>query len=330
MSASFFDRGISKMKEMMYNENRICISERMKGMIKQYLLGFLEEFSYEEEDRAALTAAFEKIAASTELYEEFAELLKRYEEDMNCDFEAIREAMKETSAKAGVHEYTGQLLLFICLSKTMRDYYKKAGLNEEIWFTTVCDLKYKMVECKEVYKICGTFVAPWFDRFYKLERFGFEKLQFEFIPFGMEYNKNGVALKPDSTVINVHIPRTGARLDREGMVSAYQKAADFFREKLEGNPIVFVCWSWLLFPRNKEILSETSNLYAFISDFDVFYHEEYPDYSDVWRLFDVNYDGNVDHLPQNTSLRRAYADWIRKGEKTGFGYGVYVYEKKRS
>lgn len=25
------------------------------------------------------------------------------------------------------------------------------------------------------------------------------------------------------------------------------------------------------------------------------------------------------------SLRRAYAEWIRKDEKTGWGYGVYVY-----
>ena len=32
-------------------------------------------------------------------------------------------------------------------------------------------------------------------------------------------------------------------------------------------------------------------------------------------------------MPQNTSLRRAYADWIRKGEKTGCGYGVYVYKE---
>lgn len=114
--------------------------------------------------------------------------------------------------------------------------------------------------------------------------------------------------------------------DKSILISAFDKmAADFFKDEFKDRPIVFVCWSWLLFPRNKEVLSESSNLYAFVSDFDVFFSEEYPDYSEVWRLFDVNYDGNVDHLPQNTSLRRAYADWIRNGVKTGFGYGVYVY-----
>jgi hypothetical protein len=38
------------------------------------------------------------------------------------------------------------------------------------------------------------------------------------------------------------------------------------------------------------------------------------------------YKGNVDELPQDTSLRRAYAEWIRNGEPTGWGYGVFVYQ----
>lgn len=309
----------------MYNVYSMVCAKGRKTMIRQYLLDFLKEFSYDKEDNAVLTEAFDKVAADAEVFEVFKRLLKNYEEDINCDFEEIRETMEEISAKAEIHEYTGQLLLFICLSMTLKVYYKEAGLSEELWFNTISDLKYKMVECKEVYKICGTFVAPWFDRFYKLERFGFGRLQFELIPFGQEYHKGDINLKPDSTVINVHIPRTGTKLDRESKAAAYQMAADYFKDKLDGKPIVFVCWSWLLYPRNKEVLAETSNLYAFMSDFDVFFYEDYPDYSEVWRLFDVNFDGNVDHLPQNTSLRRAYAEWIRKGEKTGFGYGVYIY-----
>jgi len=62
-----------------------------------------------------------------------------------------------------------------------------------------------------------------------------------------------------------------------------------------------------------------------MSDFDIIEQEEYDDYGEVWRLFDVNYDGNPDHLPQDSSFRRGYVDWIRKGIKTGCGYGVYVY-----
>ena len=54
--------------------------------------------------------------------------------------------------------------------------------------------------------------------------------------------------------------------------------------------------------------------------------KEYDNYNQVWRLFDKKYEGDVDLLPQDSSFRRAYADWIRKGIKTGCGYGVYIWK----
>lgn len=296
-------------------------------MLKQYLAEFMERFEYSMEDRMVIERAFAVLEASGEAYQEFVHFLKVYDENNNCDYQNMRLRMTEIAAKAGIPEYTGFLLLFICLSKSLKRYYQEAGYSEEIWFTTMCDLKYKMNECKEVYGIVGTSVPEWYARFYKLERFGFGKLQFEVVPFRREYAKNGVVLKPDSRVINVHIPRTGTKLDRESMNVSYKMAAEFFQEILGDEPVVFVCYSWLLYPKNIEVLSDKSNLYAFISDYEIIEVEQYEDYRDVWRLFDVHYDGNVDHLPQNTSLRRAYADWIRKGEKTGRGYGVYIYEE---
>ena len=295
-------------------------------MIKQYLTEFMEHFAFAKEDCQAIEKAFDTLEASGEAYQEFLQILKTYDEDIMCDPSSMRENMRVISAKAGIHEYMGFLILFISLSKSLKRYYKEAGYSEDIWFTIMCDLKYKLDECKEVHGIVGTFVPEWYARFFRLERFGFGKLQFEYVNFKREYSKNGVVLAPDSKVINVHIPRTGTKLDRESMKVSYKMAAEFFAKEFGADPVVFVCHSWLLYPRNKEILSEQSNLYAFINDYDVFEVEQYEDYKEVWRLFDVHYDGNVDHLPQNTSLRRAYADWIRKGEKTGCGYGVYVYK----
>ena len=51
--------------------------------------------------------------------------------------------------------------------------------------------------------------------------------------------------------------------------------------------------------------------------------------SHVQVSFDVpEYTGDVDELPQDTSRRRAYADWIRRGKKFGGARGVYIYDKK--
>lgn len=294
--------------------------------MREYLKGFFEIFTYPEEACAELMRAYEIVESNAEGKHEFEVLLKIYADNKDCDYQGLLDEMVVLSEKLGIHKYTGQLLLCICLSRKLKEYYVEEGIDEEIWFRSVCDLKWKLIECKCVYNIWGTFVAFCWDRVFNISRFAFSKLQFELTVFKENYEKDGLLLNPESPVINVHIPRTGTRLDRESRLQAYKEAAVFFKERFHLERIVFVCHSWLLFPKNKEILSPESNLYAFISDFEIIKHAESDNYEQVWRLFDVNYDGNVDHLPQNTSLRRAYADWIRNGVKVGWGYGVYVYD----
>ena len=75
------------------------------------------------------------------------------------------------------------------------------------------------------------------------------------------------------------------------------------------------------------MLSEGANLRHFICDYDLISCGEYKDYSEVWRLFDTMYDGNPDKLPCDTSLRRAYVDIIRRGERTGWGRGIFIYKE---
>lgn len=139
------------------------------------------------------------------------------------------------------------------------------------------------------------------------------------------YIKRGIPLK--MYVLSVHIPRTGNRLEKESVDEAYRRASEFFKKKYNLKKIVFTCFSWMLYPKNLEILKPTSNIYKFISDYKIIDVKHYEDYSDVWRLFDMDYAGDPDALPADTSLRRAYIDIIKKGGKLGCGYGVYVYGK---
>ena len=295
-------------------------------MMKTYMRDFFDVFTYPEPARELLLSAYDKINDCEELQKKFGILLNTYAEDKDCDFQNLLTCMVEISSRAGINEYTGALLLAICLTKQLKVYYETEKINEQIWYTSMCDLKFKLLECKDVYDIWGTFVAGWFDGFFNMTRFGIHRLQFELVPFRAhaEYIKNGIILKPGDQVIDVHIPRTGSRLDRESVVKSYKDAAVFFRERYQLEHIAFVCHSWLLYPRNKEVYSPQSNLYAFFSDFDIIESGDDKDYGEVWRLFDKNYEGDVEKLPQDSSLRRTYADWIRKGEKVGWGYGVYI------
>lgn len=276
------------------------------------------------------------IAAATELLSaydrimscrrsDFEALISAYENSYDIDYTAAMESMKEISSSVGIHEYTGALILFLAFTRGLGMYYRKRGLSDDIFHDTVMDLKYKLDECLLVKGVCGSFVAKWFVGFFKLERFALGRLQFEIVDFGDDLELDDISLKRGERVLNVHIPRTGTMLDRESVLHAYRLAADFYRPII-GQRIVFTCSTWLFFPRHREMLRPGSNLLDFMNDYNIFTCGEYSDYNEIWRLFDTEYDGDASHLPADTSLRRAYVDLISRGERTGWGKGVFEYK----
>ena len=295
--------------------------------MKTYLQHFFDVFEYPADARAALLSAYDVLISDKRTADGFFELLSRYEADINCNFRQLLADMENLCKLASIHEYTGKLLLCVCMSRRLREYYRSAGLSDELWHAAMNDLRYKLIECRLVYGIWGSFVCAWFNRFFNMTRFALGRLQFETVRFGRSYSKNGITLSADSLVINVHIPRTGGRLYPEQVKASYSQAAAFFKERYLLDSIVFVCDSWLLYPKNLEILSENSNLRRFIMLFDLYGHGTYDNYNSLWRLFDKNYTGDVDALPQDSSFRRGYAEWVRKGIPTGWGCGVYVYQE---
>ncbi len=289
------------------------------------MVSFFEEFSYPEESREVLLAAYDSICLVPARKVAFEELLARYAENKALDFAKLLTDLKEISKEASIHEYVGNLVLFICMTDMMWKYYQEAGYTREMWFTMVSDLKYKLIECKSVHNIWGCFVPNWYAKIFALGRFAFCKLQFDMIAFGDHYEKNGVVLTPESKALNVHIPQTGTKLDVESKNESFRQAAEFYKDAFDGGPVIFTTTSWMLFPRHREVMNPQSNIIAFMNDFDEVKSGLYENYSQVWRLFGKMYEGDIDVLPQDTSLRRTYAEWIKNGEKTGWAKGVIVY-----
>ena len=282
----------------------------------------MPELDFPDDAIFELLMAYDKINAVCPT--ELAELVAEYDIDKNLDYQITEEKIRQISILSLVHEYTASLLLLICYTKRLKEYYREAGIDLAIFQNTVLDLKYKLDECKCVYGVWGTFVLKWFWGFFKLERFALGRLQFEVISFGSDYTVDGVILTPESKVLNVHIPRTRTRLDHESVREAYRLAADFYRPLL-GDTVAFVCNSWLLFPKHRELLDQGSNILAFMNDYDIYASGEYQSYGEVWRLFDCNYSGDITELPADSSLRRAYIGLIERGERTGWGKGVFIY-----
>ena len=293
----------------------------------EYVLSFMNELGFDKEAVASLSADIEKIYANEDAKALFAGAVDDYERDIHSNYTELREAAKRAGEIVGVHAYSAELLLFICFSKHLRELYRLRGISDRIWFDSMSDLKWKLWECKAVKGIWGSFVAGWFPGFFNLTRFALGRLQFEIVAFDGEYEKNGRSLKKGDKVINVHIPRTLTPLDKESRDDAYSQAAEFFRDMTDGAPIAFVCSSWLLYPEAEKILPAHSNIRGFMADYDIIRSKTNGEgeYGDMWRLFDMDFTGDFNDYPEDSSLRRAYKKFLLDGNRTGSGYGVFFY-----
>ena len=73
----------------------------------------------------------------------------------------------------------------------------------------------------------------------------------------------------------------------------------------------------------------SSNIVSFMHDFDIIYSEETSDFDNAWRIYGADGNKPADQLPRNTSIQRAYADWLQNGNKAGWGYGVFLFDGRR-
>ena len=289
--------------------------------MREYLLDFFNEYGYTEKDSQQLLAAYDKITADDSADSLFNEILSAYKADISMDYqEELFKKTRKISEITGVHDYTVELLVFICMTKHLKAVYIERNIDLQIYRDSVLDLKWKLEECKAVKGIAGSFVSPWFCGFFDLTRFALGRLQFEIITTWQDYEKNGVKLEADkSKVINVHIPRTGTPLDKESCDNAYAQAREFFKEQV-GENCPFVSYSWLLYPENKDILPKHTNTYRFMSEYDII-GWEVNNGEDLWRLFDTE-EKNPDRLPCDTTMRRCYVEHLKKGGRVGCGFGV--------
>lgn len=289
--------------------------------MREYLEQFFIDFTYEKEDAGHLLYAYDTIMANTDGRVLLSECISLYEKYPHLDYkrEILETRAKVIAQEAEIHPYTVELLIFICLSRHLKTLYAEKGLSSTIYRDSILDLKWKLLECKLVKGICGSFVAAWFPGFFDLTRFALGRLQFEIVDFGHHYEKNGIILTPKTKVINVHIPRTGGPMDKASCDDSYAQARAFFADAV-GENAPFICHSWLLFPAHREMLSPASNIYRFMSEYEIL--ESGVNHGhDLWRFFDMD-ERDPEKLPTDTSLRRAYVTYLKSGGKPGWGFGV--------
>ncbi len=291
--------------------------------MKKYLENFLNEFNYDDDAKQSLISDFDKIYSSEKALELYKQGLALYDKDRFCNYGEIIKLSKDASEIAGIHEYSSALLIFIFMAKRLKEYYSELNLTEEMYYVTVCDLKFKAIECKLIKGIWGSFVASWFAGFYQCERFGIDNLQFEVIKCGLTTNYKGIEITPDTKVMNIHLPRTGGRLDKTALMDTLKKAQDFLVKRYNLDTPIFYCHSWLLHNNIVPAFKDGSNLKAFADLFTMISYGNYDNYEQVWRLFDMDYTEDYSKFPADSSFRRYVIKLMQ--DKKAFGYGVGIF-----
>ena len=130
--------------------------------MRKYLNDFMVECEYLDADREFLLSAYDKIAENESTKSEWERILEVYNNDIKCDYyKGILVPAQNAGKIVGVHPYTSGLLVFMCMTKRLKELYIERNISLDIFKRSVLDLKYKLDECKVVRGIIGSFVA-WF------------------------------------------------------------------------------------------------------------------------------------------------------------------------
>ncbi|MBQ2729160.1 MAG: DUF5596 domain-containing protein [Clostridia bacterium] len=304
-------------------------------MMREYLIDFFKMQDYPAEAAEALLSDYEKLMAVEECRALFEKYLSEYEEKDKTNFgEFIVLAAKAGNA-AFVDGRSTQFICFLCAGKHLREMYVKNGLPLDVYFDTMRDMKYKLMECYKMHGVWGSFVASWFYGAFVLDRFEIGRLQYEFSThFATQGNLNvcGVELTPESPVINLHIPSSGPLTQEsvdDSLSRAYKFMKKYYPRFIHDGKMVVECGSWLLFKDHEKFLPEKSNIRRFMENFDIVHYWYDDNFGDCWRVFNKDWTGDASVLPRDTALQRAYADWLSEGNKAGEGHGILVYNGEK-
>lgn len=304
-------------------------------ILKHYTKHFktvCEKFYFPKEANDILRTIAERLDKDKESGDEFDNIVNLYMYSKSSDITKTLEKLKTFGYEKNIHEFTLNMVFLIICSEILLERYIADGYKEELFWLTMIDLRYKLLECMECKHIVGTFVPHWYDDFFKMNIFTLGRFQYQGSEFPMNYiTKSGYEIKKGTKCLSIHIPSSGVSLTDEVRFDSYKKAYDFYKNKYrlaDGN-MIFFCDSWLLYPRHKDFLPEYSNILKFMNDFEIFKSTESKVFYDGWRIFGGHFVLPVQDLPEDTSLRKVYKNRLLNDNPVGSGVGVIVFDGEK-
>lgn len=304
---------------------------KMKHNTK-FIQDFMARYEYSEESVSLFTKVLDDLDNDKAFGCAF-DMLKEEFDRHRCEIGgALCDKLSELAKSKGYSEYTLHFVFLLCLTEDLKNQYGLHNIDPKIYYRTMDDLRCKLNECLECEEVPGTFVAGWFSGFFRMDRVGYGRFQYEVNTFDRDkpFTMNcGHIINPGDIYINFHIPNSGIPLTDEIRYASYKEAYDHVKGLFPDGKVIFGVSSWLLFPKQNEFLPKEMNILKFLNDFEIVDWAESDRFGDGWRVFGKDSDLPVEQLPEKTKLQKAYKSWILSGNKTGHGFGLFMFDGEK-
>lgn len=164
-------------------------------------------------------------------------------------------------------KYLEILYIYINLAKKLYEMYISNGIDLNIYFDTIDDIRIWANNCIKEENVYGMKEYYWLNEHLRMRLFKLGRLQFqkrdgsEFMPLIKEHGLDKYF--KNQYFYFVHIPE-GERLSYDLVLDSYNRACEFYKDEM-----VFAVESWILSDRLNMLFSENSNLMKFRNDYKV-------------------------------------------------------------
>lgn len=300
--------------------------------MRTYFVGFMAEYDFPKEAQKELTQAFDKLY----VYTEFVSLIENYYDNEERTaaaaiekYRALGKEIKPLCEKTGLTAETALTVLLICVTKQTKEISKEWCWDDEMYRLGMMDIRCKLMEGYGHLGYWAVSVISWICYILEGAINSMGRLQFLYREYeGEDVELGGHTLKKGMMYIDIHIPASKESFGREARLDAYDKACKYYKKRFGDGTPFFGCRSWLLYEENYGILNEKSNIVSFMNDFKIISSEPYENKrQEMWRIFgDEAAKGELENLPENSSLQRAYKKWFLAGNSLGEGKGFFYYD----
>lgn len=195
--------------------------------------------------------------------------------------------------------------------------YVNAGISDRVYYDTFKDLTIWCTHCINETGMPGMKQYRWTSLPIKMKIFRLGRLQFEPSFLRNDIIYKGELYKKNSKILEVHIPE-GDLFSQDIVKKSFRHAETFFKDTYPYYACGFHCESWLLSPKLKGILTDTSNIIQFQNQFYVY--NEISARQAEERVFGELLD-KPEEYPENTSLQKKLKEYLQQEKKIGMGCG---------